>query len=89
MEVKSISLKRNESGQNLVIVNFDDGGTEKPWMPKWEDVRSVFQLAALTEYTNTKGASNQELEKFHNAARFVHEVCFWAILDGQSTWPAV
>ena len=79
MDVKSIGLERNESVQNLVIVNFDDCGIERTWMPKWNDLREVFQLAALTEYTNIKGDRNQELEKFDEAAHFVHEVCFWAM----------
>ncbi len=79
MQVKGISLRQQDSGQNLIVVIFDDGGSEREWTPKWDDVRTMAKVAALTEYTNVRGVKNKELRLFDEAAFFIHNVCSWTL----------
>jgi len=74
MEVKSIGIKIQDSGQLLLGVLFDDEGSERVWVPRWQDVRNIAEIATLVEYTNAKGQDNHELKAFRNTAYFIKQV---------------
>lgn len=74
MKVKSIGIKTQDSGQLLLGVAFDDEGTERVWVPCWQDVRNIAEIATLIEYTNAKGEENQQLEAFRDTASFMRKV---------------
>ena len=74
MQVKTIGIKQQETGQIILGVNFDDDGVDRVWVPRWEDVRRIAEMAALIEYTNTKGAENNQLRAFENTAYFIRHI---------------
>lgn len=74
MQVKSIGIKQQESGQVILGIDFEDDGVERVWVPRWEDIRRIAEMAALIEYTNAKGVDNDELRAFRNTAYFIRHV---------------
>ena len=75
MQVKAIGIKQQESGQVILGVNFvDDDVAERIWVPRWEDVRRIAEMATLIEYTNAKGVDNDELRAFRDTAYFIRHI---------------
>ncbi len=68
-----------ESGQLLLSVKFDLDGRSVYWVPRWEDVRDLFEKAAFVEIQNQGGFVNSEARRFNLSAEFVHRLNLHAI----------
>lgn len=58
--------------QLLLLVGFEGAGGV--WMPKWEEVRQLFETACLVECVNSRGRANGQLRGFGKIADSVRRL---------------
>jgi hypothetical protein len=73
--VKFLRVAFEETGTGkLMVATFENNGQEISWAPRWSDIGYLFENAVATEFLNSHGVINDEMDAFHDSAVFVHHL---------------
>lgn len=75
MDFVGYKIDKGKNNKSLLIVGFTEDGKEITWVPKWVDLCTILEVAAVVETMNTSGLWNEQYDVFVRTSSFVGRLC--------------
>lgn len=73
IKVDHIESNKQNDKQLVTVIFRDKKGVAYSWMPTWELVRELLQVAIYIEVVNSEGGETLELMEFNETVRELHK----------------